>query len=132
MITKLVSIAALSLLAAAGVQAKPLNISLDGYCNTFALNNTDANVYGIRSGCGYDVVDGGVIAKVAGVKYTMPSDTNDGSLLFTWYFDKPVGGHGNWLLYASNGTSTGLFNSGTYTVTGEAVARPGTKDATSK
>jgi hypothetical protein len=132
MIKKIVSAAALSLLAVAGVQAKPLNLSLDGFCNTFALNNTDANVYGTRSGCGYTVVDGGVIGKVDGVKYTIANDTNDGTLLFTWMFTKAVGGSGTWLLYGSDGSSTTLFNSGTYTVTTEAVSKAGTKDATGR
>lgn len=132
MITKFVSVAALSLLAAAGVQAKPMNIALDGYCNTFSLDTVDSNVFGIRSGCGYDVIDGGVVGKVAGVKYTIANDTNDGTLLFTWMFTKAVEGHGSWTLYASNGTSTTLFNSGTYTLATEAAKSRAGKDVTAR
>jgi hypothetical protein len=132
MITKLVSAAALSLLAV-GAQAAPMNISLDGYCNTFALNTSGEMVYGIRSGCGYDVIDGGVLAKVKGEgKVTVTNDTNDGSTLFTWIFSKAQGGAGTWKLYGSNGTSTTLFNSGTYTLTGMAPSKAGTKDVTAR
>lgn len=134
MITKLVSAAALSLLAV-GAQAAPMNISLDGYCNTFSLDTVGVNVFGIRSGCGYDVVDGGVVAKVKGEdgKVTVTNDTNDGSTLFTWIFSKADGGAGTWKLYGSNGTSTTLYNSGTYTLTAQGVAaKGGTKDVTAR
>ncbi|MFO1338177.1 MAG: hypothetical protein U1F53_08060 [Burkholderiaceae bacterium] len=130
MIIKLVSAVALSLLAATAVQAKPMNIALDGYCNTFTLNTSGSNVYGIRSGCGYDVIDGGVVGKVDGNKVTTTNDTNDGSLLFTWIFSKAVGGSGTWQLYGSNGTSTALYNSGTYSLTTEAAGTRAGKDVT--
>jgi hypothetical protein len=115
MIRKLASIAALGLAASFGAHAT--DIALDGYCNTFSLNTSGAQVYGTRSGCGYTVIDGGAVAKVGNARQVVTSDTNDQAEIFTWYFSLPSGGAGTWQLYWTDGTQSVLFNSGTYTVT---------------
>jgi hypothetical protein len=132
MVTKLISGLAISLLAAAGAQAAPMNISLDGFCNTFSLDSSNNIVFGTRSGCGYTVIDGGTVGKVNGNKVTVANDTNDGTLLFTWIFSKADGGVGTWSLYGSDGASSTLYNSGTYTLTGQAASKAGTKDVTAR
>jgi hypothetical protein len=132
MIKKMALGAALFLSLLATAQASSFNVALDGYCNTFALTVQSGLIAGTRGGCGYTVIDGGAIAKVNGVVYRLTADTNDGSLLFTWYFTAPVQGHGNWYLYASDGTSDTLYNQGTYTRTQSAATSQGQKDATQK
>src|SRR5215467_837344 len=110
MIRKSILAAALTLAGLGAAQASTYNISLDGFCNTFALTTSAWQVWGVRSGCGYDVNDGGVFAKFAGAKFITPSDSNatfNGDTgLFTWIFSKPTrAGTGTWFLYYSNGTS---------------------------
>lgn len=125
--------AALALASSLGAaHAGTLNVALDGYCNTFALQTSGITVAGTRSGCGYTVIDGGSVAKAGGIKYTITNDTNDGSLLFTWYFTKPVGGAGTWMLYASDGSSQSLYGQGTYTATTGLAAPRGSKDVTGR
>jgi hypothetical protein len=60
----------------------------------------------------------------------MTADTNDGSILYTWFFTPPVNGKGHWYLYGSNGSSDAFLNSGTYTRHSAAAAASGTKDVT--
>jgi|SRR5271165_2908664 len=127
----LASVLFFSFLGAA--QASTFNLSLDGFCNTFALNiQSSLFIAGTRSGCGYTVIDGGAIVKIGGITYKLTGDTNDGSVLFTWYFTAPVSGHGNWYLYSSDGTADTLINSGTYTRTFKTDSEPnsGAKDVT--
>jgi len=114
MIKKIALSTALFLSLMATAQAKSFNVSLDSFCNTFALTYQGTSVYGTRGGCGYTVIDGGAVAHVGGTLFLLTADTNDGAEIFTWYFTKPVGGHGNWYLYESVGTSNTLVNSGTY------------------
>jgi hypothetical protein len=127
--TALVAALGLSLPAAA---QQPFNLSLDGFCNTFALTINSWSIVGTRAGCGYTVIDGGAIVRVTGVTYRLTADTNDGSTLFTWFFTPPVRGHGNWYLYGSDGVTDTLFNSGTYTRTfaADAESNNGKKDVT--
>jgi hypothetical protein len=99
----------------ATAQSSTFNFSLDGFCNTFSLNTSGIFIAGTRSGCGYTVIDGGAVVNIEGVTYRLTGDTNDGSVLFTWYFTKPINGKGNWYLYSSDGTSDTESNSGTYT-----------------
>jgi hypothetical protein len=132
MFKQLAIAAAISATAVTGAQAAPFNVALDGYCNTFALSVTTFQVAGTRSGCGYTVIDGGTATKVTGTKYTIANDTNDGSVLFTWYFTKPTGGKGSWYLYGSDGVTQALYNQGTYTQTIEAAVPQGGKDVTGR
>ena len=118
--------------AAPALHAKPaaaLNISLDGFCNTFALTVSGVQIYGTRGGCGYTVIDGGFVSAINHRGYDVTSDTNDGSVLFTWVFTKPRGGSGDWFLYGSNGSSQTLVNSGTYSPLA-LNAKVSTKDVT--
>ena len=111
--------------------AKALNISLDGFCNTFALTVSGVQIYGTRGGCGYTVVDGGFVSSISHQSYDVSNDTNDGSTLFTWVFTKPRGGSGSWFLYGSNGSSQTELNSGTYSPLA-LNAKLTTKDVTSR
>ena len=132
MIKTLALAAALVTAGASGAMASTLNIALDGYCNTFVLNVTAPFIAGTRGGCGYTDIDGGTVGKVSGRPYTITNDTNDGSVLFTWYFGKAKKGHGAFSLYGSDGTSSTLYVTGTYTVTTTAIMnRPG-KDITAR
>jgi hypothetical protein len=58
MIKKIALSTALFLALMATAEAKSFNVSLDGFCNTFALTYQGTSVYGTRSGCGYTVIDG--------------------------------------------------------------------------
>jgi len=105
------------LLCAASAHATTFNVSLDGYCNTFALTISSWEIYGTRSGCGYTVIDGGAVANVAGKAYYLTNDSNDLAEQFSWYFTKPKKKAGKWYLYESTGSGFSLINSGTYTQT---------------
>lgn len=108
--------------------ASTLNLSLDGFCNTFAWTLDGFEIYGTRGGCGYTVIDGGTAAaKIGTVKYDIVSDTQDGTTnVFMWYFTPPKHKAGSWFLYSSTGTAFTEVNSGTYTVTASGAAnRPG-------
>jgi hypothetical protein len=109
-----VFVATLCISLPASAQNGTINISLDGFCNTFSLTTTGVFIAGTRSGCGYTVIDGGAAVRVGSVLYHLTGDTNDGSELFTWYFTQPIKGHGNWYLYTSDGTTDTETNSGTY------------------
>ena len=74
--------------------AQSFNVSLDGFCNTFALTIDTWSIYGTRGGCGYTVIDGGAVAHVGTLTYRLVADTNDGSILYSWYFTKPRKKHG--------------------------------------
>ncbi|HTZ71207.1 MAG TPA: hypothetical protein VMB71_11205 [Acetobacteraceae bacterium] len=121
--------ACLTLAGGSAAFASSFNVSLDGFCNTFALTVSGFEVYGSRSGCGYTVIDGGTVGKV-GSKYTISNDTNDQAEIFTWYFTKAKHGAGNWYLYESTASSQSEINSGTYTVTGSDRTPRGTIDVT--
>jgi hypothetical protein len=116
----------------ATAQSSTFNFSLDGFCNTFSLNTAGVFIAGTRAGCGYTVIDGGAVVKITGTTWRLTGDTNDGSVLFTWYFTKPVNGKGSWFLYSSDGTTDTESNSGTYTRTtgDEAKQYNGQKDVT--
>jgi hypothetical protein len=133
MIKKLALSTVLFLSFAATAGATTFNISLDGFCNTFALNYGAWSIAGTRAGCGYTVIDGGALTHVTGTFYYLTADTNDGSVLFTWFFTQPHSGKGNWYLYSSDGTNDTLVNSGTYTrhfATENPEANSGKKDVT--
>ncbi|MEJ0045399.1 MAG: hypothetical protein WDN04_04055 [Rhodospirillales bacterium] len=123
--------AAMVMAASTGAMAqKPFNVSLDGFCNTFALTINAFEIYGQRTGCGYTVIDGGNAATVSHAKYNVTNDSNDGSEIFIWYFTPPKHKAGNWYLYESTGTSETEVNSGTYTQTHNAVKVGSGKDVT--
>lgn len=110
------------LFAAALVCATPawcrvhtLDISIDGFCNTFSLIVDGSSITGTRGGCNDFYVEGGFVAKVAGIPVYNPNDSDAGEL-YSWLFTKPKSGHGTWQLYTSNGTAQKLQSSGTYTV----------------
>jgi len=132
MIKKTVIALTLFLSFSAISQASSFNVSLDGFCNTFTLNVTTPFIAGTRQGCGYTVIDGGAVVKVSGVSYRLTADTNDEAEIFTWYFAAPVGGHGNWYLYSSDGNTNTLVNSGTYSKLKSPDEEPnrGAKDVT--
>jgi hypothetical protein len=116
----------------ATAQASTFNVSLDGFCNTFALTFNGFEIYGNRSGCNDNEIDGGASVHINGVLYRLSADTNDGSTLFNWYFTPAVKNHGNWYLYGSNGSGYTELNSGTYTKmkAGTIVRYNGKKDVT--
>jgi hypothetical protein len=135
--TKKIAIAAMlffGVLASASAHAQSFNVSLDGFCNTFALTISGFEIYGTRGGCGYTDIDGGAVAHVGTPTklYYTTSDSNDLNELFNWYFTKPKKNKGNWYLYESLGSSYTLINSGTYTQTpaGEEPKTVSDKDAT--
>jgi hypothetical protein len=111
---------AAALLAASTLTASAkdysLNITLDGFCNTFNLTTSGITVWGNRSGCGYTNLSGGTVGKVGG-KYIIANDSTDLAEVFTWYFTPPKHGTGSWTLYESNGTSQVVINAGTYAPT---------------
>jgi hypothetical protein len=121
-LTKKITIAAMLFfglfLATASAHAQAFNVSLDGYCNTFALTISSWEIYGTRSGCGTDIIEGGAVASIGtpSKRYYSTNDSQDLTEVFSWYFTKPTKkGKGTWFLYKSVGTSDGLWNSGTYT-----------------
>jgi hypothetical protein len=123
------------LMAGASAHAQAFNVSLDGYCNTFALTISSWEVYGTRSGCGYTVIDGGAVAFVGvpSKRYYTAFDSEDLNELYSWFFTKPnKKGKGNWFLYKSIGSSDVLLNSGTYTQTpaGQEPTNTSDQDAT--
>ena len=119
---------ATALLAASTLTASAkdysLNVTLDGFCNTFSLTTSGITVWGNRSGCGYTNLSGGTVGK-AGGKYIIANDSTDLGEVFTWYFTPPKHNKGSWTLYYSDGTSQTEFNSGTYAPT----AKGGTRNA---
>jgi len=136
MIRQLAMTAVLGLAAAGAHAATTLDVSLDGYCNTFTLTQQGYNVWGTRQGCGYTVIDGGVVAKVNGVQRILSYDTNDQTTIYTWAFTPPdANGAGYWRLYGSDGSVQELYLEGTYSSTApeeaRALSRPG-KDATTR
>jgi hypothetical protein len=134
---KTLSIACVFLaIGASGVAAKNyrLNITLDGFCNTFSLTTSGASVWGTRSGCGYTDVDGGSVAKVkldSSGTYIVASDSNDLAEVFTWYFTPPAKktGTGKFEMYYSDGAQQYEALSGTYSPTQSGAAHGG-PDAT--
>jgi hypothetical protein len=131
-VKKFVLAAALALGASSGAMAQtPLNISLTGFCDTFALTLNGFEIYGTRSGCGNNVIDGGNTAKI-GKNYLVTNDTNDGAEIYVWYFTPPKKNKGSWYLYESTGTSESEINSGAYTVTGTQARETSTVSATQK
>ncbi len=130
MLRKLALAAALVLAGSATAQAaSSFNVALDGFCNTFTLTVDGMDIYGTRGGCGYTDIDGGTSAKVGTTPYRITNDTNDGTILFTWYFTKPKHKAGDWYLYGSDGNSQTLYNSGTYTQS-KAAPKGAGKDVT--
>jgi hypothetical protein len=100
-----------------------LNITLDGFCNTFSLTTSGIAVWGNRSGCDYTNISGGTVAKVSKSNYIIANDSTDLAEIFTWYFTPPKHGKGTWYLYYSDGTSQSELNSGTYSPTTEGGER---------
>jgi hypothetical protein len=138
-LTKKITIAAMLFfglfLATASAHAQAFNVSLDTYCNTFALTISGFEIYGTRSGCGDNEIEGGASALVGtpAKRYYTTSDSEDLTEVFNWYFTKPTKkGKGTWFLYKSIGTSDGLLNSGTYTVipAGQEARNTSDKNAT--
>ena len=120
--------AALVAAGVSGAVAKPFNVALDGYCNTFALTITKTSIAGTRGGCGYTDIDGGTVASVKKKPYYITNDTNDSAEIFTWLFSPPKQGTGTWTLYESDGTTQSLVNSGTYSPA--TTSQQGFKDVT--
>lgn len=113
-----------------------LNVTLDGFCNTFSLTASNASVWGTRSGCGYTDVDGGTVGKVAldsHGTYIIANDSNDLAEVFTWYFTQPdkKTGTGKFVLYYSDGSQQYEALSGTYSPT-QSGATLGGPDATQR
>ena len=120
--TKKIAIAAMlffGVLASASAHAQAFNVSLDGFCNTFALTISSWEIYGTRGGCGYTDIDGGAVAHVGtpAKLYYLTNDSNDLNEQFSWFFTKPKKSKGFWYLYESTGSAYSLINSGTYTQT---------------
>jgi hypothetical protein len=116
--------------AATGASAQStLDISLKGFCNTFALNLDGFGIYGTRSGCGYTVIDGGASAKI-GKNYLVTNDTNDSAEIFSWYFTPPKNNRGKFYLYEATGTTFAEVTAGKYVVTGTDDAQRTSIDAT--
>jgi hypothetical protein len=117
---------AAALLAASTLTASAkdynLNVTLDGFCNTFSLTTSGFMVWGNRSGCGYTNLSGGTVGKV-GPTFIIANDSTDLGEIFTWYFSPPKHKKGTWSLYESNGTSQTEVNSGTYAPTAKGEAR---------
>lgn len=124
---KLLLTVALCILASPGAEAKTYNINLNGFCTTFTLSVAKWQVSGTRSGCGYDVTDGGVFGTIGGGKWIASNDSNytyNGDTgQFTWIFTKPHRSHGVWGEYYSDGTDLVCVASGTYTITTAAAGK---------
>ncbi len=105
-------------LAGTNAHAQAFNVSLDGYCNTFALTINSWEIYGTRGGCNDNEIEGGAVASIGtpAKRYYSTNDSEDLQEVFSWYFTKPTKkGKGSWYLYRTDGTSESLINSGTYT-----------------
>ena len=81
----------------------------------------------------YAECDGGdTVSRIERAEAWLKNHPDDGTLLFTWIFSKAQGGAGTWSLYGSDGASSTLYNSGTYTLSGQAASKAGTKDVTAR
>jgi hypothetical protein len=132
MIKKIALAAALLAASTLTASAKDysLNVTLDGFCNTFSLTTSGITVWGNRSGCGYTNLSGGTVGK-AGGKYIIANDSTDLAEVFTWYFTPPNRhGKGSFTLYYSDGTSQTELNSGTYAPTPQGGAARNAPDVT--
>ena len=132
MLRNTLAAALMSVGALSASQANPINISLDGYCNTFAIQGGVA-YYGSRGGCGSTITIGGTGVIEKGVKHKLNmvlGDSEDGTHVMTWVFERSnLPKKHRWWLYESDGTASTLLNSGTYTESPGPMAASGTLDA---
>jgi hypothetical protein len=113
-----------------GAMAQSFNVSLNSYCDTFALVQDGFAIYGTHSGCGSTYVDGGATVKIS-KKYLETQDTIDGAEIYSWYFTPPKHNKGAWYVYEETGSGVTEINSGTYVVTGTEAVLKGNKPAIS-
>lgn len=115
MIRKLVLTTAFVLCGSAAQATDSFNVSIDGHCNTFALNVDGVLVAGTRGGCEGSAIEGGTVARVAHKRGVVVSESN-GSQVVTWLFTTPEAGHGKVYAYGSDGNTSSQLASGDYTI----------------
>jgi len=131
-------LSALALMASTAIASAATVLSLDGFCNAYAMRKNGAGVYAaLDTGCS-EAIGGGVVATIKGsgknAIIALQDPSNPGAQ-FEFTFSYPFVTGGVWDLYeTTDGKHVSLILSGNYTVLMPAGAPPqkGPRSVTSK